>query len=487
MRAALVLALGLCACTPEAAPAEPVFEVRAVVQPRIAVLEAALEPIPAFPPPTDEAREELEAILGPLRSGAARMRELAIEDARGLSEAAVGALLASLNDPAESPEVRLGLAEILGARATPATLEALCAALETAPEPWLRAQCAYRLGLAASDVFLPRLLLRLKYEKDLEVAFWIADAVSRLRHLAGVEGMLVVWSSTPDENVRATAGQRLYELAQEYGQTDAGELVRRWRAGELSGPTLEPSPRLVLEAWRWIGRLGEWNLRTVDDARFVLSRSEAWVVPLLAEALHESDVHVRVHVAQCLERLGKRARTGAPGDRLASNELVAALAEPRTAPAAAAALGALGDPIAATALERCLERSPDPELRVAAARALAALEQTSSAAVLRRAFTDAAEVDLRQAAAQALIAIQDEPDALAFVRACLTDERADAGAAELALGTWLARRAEREAGAARAALERWRALDPAASDLPSDEELRTRRDARAEIVRTLAP
>ncbi len=477
----LALACGQPSAPPATrAPAAPAYELRTVVATRLAEFGATVAEPPAPAEIGAALREELEAILGPLHDDDARMRALVLADAAQLSDAAVAALIPVLGDAEQPALVRSGVAEILAARATPATLEALCAALERDPEPWLRAQCAYQLGRAGPDHVLPRLVLRLKYEKDFETAFWIADAVSRLRHLAGVEGMLAVWSGTSDETLRARAAQRLGELAFERGAADAGELVRGWYAGTLATPEpFVPSPRLLGEAWRWIERLGEWDLRRVDDARFALSRCEAWVVPLLAEALHDSDAYVRAHAAQCLERMGRRARG-------AADALVLALGEPRLAPAAAAALAALGEPSSADALELCLDQSPDPELRVAAALALGVLARPSSAAALRRAAAPTQALDLRQAASQALLAVEDAPDARAFLLECLLDPRADAGAAENALGLWLARRAESEPEAA-AALARWRELDPAAGTLPDTDALRARRTARAAIVRALAP
>lgn len=483
MRAVLALAVFATACEqgePERTPVAPAFELREVVAPRLAALRAALPPVAEPALASASLQQELEPILGPLRSGDRDMAALVLEDARSLPPEVMAALVPVLRDASEAAACRSGVAEILANDASPGALEALLAAVEGASEPWLRAQCAYQLGRAGHDFVLPRLLLRLKYEKDFGAAFWIADTVSRLGHLAGVEGMLVVWSGTSDETLRAQAEQRLYELATERGCASAGEVVERWRAGTLppSDPPFTPSPALEAEAWRWIEALGTWSLRTVDDARFALSRCEAWVVPLLVETLHESRVHVRQHAAQCLERMGPRARS-------AADALVAVLDEPRCAPAAAAALGALGAPASAAALERRLA-SPDPELRVAAAAALGTLAVPSSRVPLRSAFEGSAALDLKQAAAQALVRLEDARDALEFLLGCLANPGADAGAAELALGSWLARRAEREPDIA-PTLERWRALDPAPGALPDDEALRRRREQRAVLVREALP
>jgi len=99
--------------------------------------------------------------------------------------------------------------------------------------------------------------------------------------------------------------------------------------------------------WRWIERLDRQDLRSVDDARFVLARCAEWAVEPLAEALHEEAAYIRTHAAQCLQRMGGRAAGAGPA-------LVEALDEPRLAPAAAAALGSIGWPPAAEPLARCL-------------------------------------------------------------------------------------------------------------------------------------
>jgi HEAT repeat protein len=475
VRAWPVLAIVLAGCAPDAPVAG--FELRSVVAPALARLEHELGPTTPVP---GETGHDLEEILGPLRSGDADLRALAIEDARALSRAGVAALGPVLLDTEETVECRTAVAEVLGSHATPEALDALCVGLETGSEPWLRAQCAYRLGRAGDDVVLPRLLLRLKYEEDFETVFWVADACTRFGNLSGLEAMFVVWNASKGEGLRERIAQRTFEVAGERGAGDAQQLLARWQTGELRpAPDGAPSPRLELETWRRIRDLGDWNLRTVDDARFVLSHLEAWVVPSLAAALHEDQVYVRLHAAQCLERMGPRAAG-------ALDDLMAALDEPRIAPAAAAALGALGRPRAAAALEQRLDASPDIELRVAAASALGRLASPSSLDALRRAFDAARPFDLRQAAAASLARIAPDRAALEFLIGALADPRADAGAAELALGEWLARRAELEPAIV-PAFERWRALDAPAGSIPTDEELARRRAERSVVLRPLVP
>ena len=468
--AALVLLTVACG-EREEAPA-PRFELRPVLASRVASLQAEPEPALEVGP---EAREAFESILGPLRAEDPDFRALALEDARSLPPEAAELAARALLDPAEPAATRIGLAQVLGGLATPRALQGLCDTLAVAAEPALRAQCAYRLALAGDDRVVPQLCLRLKYEKDSETVYWIADALARFGHLAGLEPLVVVREREQGE-LRASAGARLDELAREHECPTVDELRARWREGRLPARSV-PSPALVLEGWRWIARLGEWRLRGVDDARYVLVQLEDWIVPLLAEALHEEDVHVRLHVAQCLERRGSRAAAAAA-------ELELALSEPRIASAAAAALAALGATGAVPALERAAQASADPELRVAAARALGGLGLARSLPVLAGLFEHETSLDLRQAAAQALLALDPQHAARALVESCLTDPRADAGAAEVALGAWLTGQCAREASLA-PVLERWKALAPAAGSIPTAAEQDERRRARAALLAEL--
>lgn len=475
---ALALGLVLFASACGEAPTEvPPFALRAVVAPAIAHLEALVPPPPPAPEADADVREACEAILGPLRAVAARLRPLVIEDARRLPPSGVELLAQALLDAEETAATRVGLAEVLGTLATPRALEALCRALETAPEPAVRAAAARCLGLARDDRVVPRLVLRLKYEKDYETVAWLADALARLGALAGLEALEVLAARAPDDALRAKSAARLAELAREHGLAQAADIRPRWSEGLLAARG-EPSPALVLEGWRWIARLGDWNLRPVDDARFVLVGLEDWIVPMLAEALHEDEVHVRLHAAQALERRGARARGAAP-------ELEAALREPRLAPAAADALGALGVASVAPVLESAARTSLDPELRAAATRALGRLGLPRSRPTLEALFASADSYDLRQTAAQALLALDPAHPAADFLCESLTDERADAGAAEHALGAWLATRAASDPAAAEQ-LARWNALDPDPERIPSEAEARARQRARAELLRARA-
>jgi HEAT repeat protein len=170
----------------------------------------------------------------------------------------------------------------------------------------------------------------------------------------------------------------------------------------------------------------------------------------------------------------------------AGGELVAAMDEPRTAPAAAAALGAIGHVAACERLEQALAAS-DVELSCAAARALGKLAQARSIPALRAAFAADLSDDVRQAAAESLLAL-DAVEVLPYLAQRMTAERAETVAAEAAVDAWLARGAARGEPGASERLERWRALDPIATGPPgaiaTREQLAARQLARAALARS---
>jgi len=475
---AILLFLGSAGCSAEspAAPKEPTFELRSVAKPALAAAEA--KALRAVPTAVVADVEAIEAVLGALGSPDARMQRLALADARALGDGGVGALAQVLAD-AEAPAARRNAAaEALGAIATPSAVDALALRMESDRQPWVRAQCAWRIQSAGLDEAVVRLVLRLKYETDGATVVWIANALASLGNFAGLDGLRVVRDTSPDADARTQAADRLAAIAGERGFESGDALYVAWATGDSEDRirAQQPSDALRREAWDRIVRLGEFDLRRVDDARFVLARLEPWIVPHLADALADTDVYTRVHTAQVLERRGPRARAAVP-------TLIAALADPRLGPQAAVALGAIGDRSATPAIEGLLRDGRDLERRTAAARALATLGGPTSIELLASTAKPAEPLDLRQASAGALVAL-GEGDAWApFLLECLTSPSADVGAAENALGAWFA--VEMKAGSAPwpELAERWRALEPAPGSVPDAAEVARRRAERAAIVR----
>lgn len=476
----LALALSICAAacggSAPTAGAKPVFELRAVAKPRLAEATARAPVVTLPAHPADP--EAVEAVLGTLASPESRLRALALADAKALDDGGVAALGAALSDDAAEPARRTAAAEALGAIATPLAVDALATRLEVDRAPWLRAQCAWQLRVAGLDEVVPRLVLRLKYETDGPTVVWIADALASFGSLAGLDGLRVLSGAAQDDGIRRQAADLLEALAAERGFADGAALHRAWSQGDPEGriPLRQPGDALRREAWDRIVRLGEWDLRRVDDARFVLVRLEAWITPMLAEALHDADVYTRVHAGQCLERRGPRARA-------AVTELLAALGEPRLSAQAATALGAIGDPAARSALEESIGPAHPLESRIAAARALANVGGDSSLPPLRAAWSASEPIDLRQAAAGTLAALGDDAGVAPFLLECLVAPTGtDVGAAEHALGAWIATRSARDA-AWQELRARWDALEPAAGSVPDAARVAERRGHRAALAR----
>jgi len=225
----------------------------------------------------------------------------------------------------------------------------------------------------------------------------------------------------------------------------------------------------VREIWAWIDRLREFQLRGVDDARFILERLDADAARALALALHEDDVYVRVHAAQSLQRMGPRGAAAGP-------ELLAALAEPELAPHAAEALGGVRFAPALGALVERTGAAQPPGLRLACVRALGFLGDPGALPALRALQGDAS-AELSQAAAESVTLIDaEDTDAARRLLAFLDDPRVDPASSERALRSWLYARG------ATAELERWDALAAPANTVEKPEETRRRRAERAALL-----
>lgn len=197
------------------------------------------------------------------------------------------------------------------------------------------------------------------------------------------------------------------------------------------------------------------------------------------QALHDDVPHVRVHVTQCLARMGPRAAPSCA-------ELVKALDEPHMASSAAAALGAVGCEDAADELIARTGSGHGPEMRDAAASALGRLGSPKAAPALRPLLDPAEPLDLRQAAAQSLLLLEDDRRAAGVLLHCLTAPGADAAAAEKALDAWLERRAAEDAQLG-AALEAWRALAPDPRGTPTAAQAKERFRERAAVLAPTLP
>ena len=476
-RTAALLVTALAACG-EPAPLLPTFEYRAALVEGLAAAEAAVEALPAPVGPSEEPDpEHIQGLVHMLANSSGRTRELPLEEIGTLGDPAAPQLAVIAANGEHDPAERLAACELLAKLGTPRAVEHLLQLCEKSPEGWLRAQAAWRLGEVDADWVVPRLVYRLKYELDPEAAIWLASTLGRHGNHSGLDALWNLRSNGEDEGIRGSANQRLVELAEAVGAASPEEHWELWTGTDPGRLLLrsEPSPRLQLAVWREIEQLsGEhFQLRGVDDARFILSRMGSWVTAPLADALHDEDVYVRVHVAQCLERRGPRANLAGP-------TLVEALADPTLAPTAAAALGRVAYPSAEPVLRRLIvQASTDHELRVACATALGHLGLSASIPALETVVAVEGPQDLRQACAAALVALGVGDRGAAFLLSSLRPGAPDRNGAEAALEQWLE---SLEGDVAGEVLEEWLALEPAPGSIPTAAQVERRLEQRLGLL-----
>lgn len=433
------------------------------------------------PPPAELDEVEPEHVTGlvhMLANSRGRTRELPLEEIGTLGDGATPILASIAANTEHDGNERMAAVELLAKLATPLATEHILQLAEKSLESWMRAQAIWRLGeIEAADWVIPRLLHRFKYEKDEETAIWLASTLAAHGNYSGLEALWRLQGEATTEEVRARAAERLQTLATEAGAESVEALWQLWYAADPERllHRESPSPRLVREVWRQIEQLGgeHFQLRGVDESRFILSRMGAWATVPLCSALHDPDRYVRLHTAQCLERMGPRAVNSGPA-------LVEALADPTFAGNAAAALGRIGYPSAEPVLRRlAADPGTSHELRVACTAALGSIGLSASLVTLEELLASDTPIDLRQAAAHALIVMGAGESGVVFLFGALTNPAADQPGAELSLGLWLA---GREDEASKALLEKWRALDPPPGIIFTQEQATEVREQRKELL-----
>ncbi len=457
--AAALCALLACAPPREQPTVQEVYALADVAQAELARFDQALRATPtalqtagALPAHV----EELEGLCASLAGRDASAHELAQADLKRLGEGAVAPAAYWLANKDADPALRQAAAQALSVLDSPAAALVLVTMVESsrqevAPEAWLQAQCAWRLGQTTQDWVVPRLILCLRYEQDPPTVVFLARTLARFGNLSGLDGLDSLARTQRESQAGELALQALAELPGELGALSLDELRTRWQSGAQLGasPVQELSKWREREVWRLIAGLSNWQLRDVDDGRFVLSRESAAVAPLLARALRDRNLYVRVHSAQSLERMGARGQA-------AQSQLIEALAERGVEPYALAALGAVAgvDPAARArsraAIESRLTERTQVEVRLAAVRALGVLGDAASESVLAPMCAQSADAELAQTASEALLGLEPATAAapssarilaLRSVHARLTAGAEQAIEAERAVGNWLSRRA----------------------------------------------
>ena len=482
---ACTLLLSLAACS-EPAQKLPPFLHDPAVSGALAQLESQIAEQEAKPAPAEQTleAEQIGGLVHILANSTGRTRALPLEEIRIVGEAAIAPLVVIAARSDQNAAERLAAIELLAEVGGPRATEHLLQMCEKAPEDWIRRQAAWRLGSIGSDWVVPRLILRLKYELDHETALWIADTLAQYGNYSGQVALWNIRRNGNTEALRLAADEHLVSSAERAGARDADHLWELWFVADPDDLLLraDVSARLQREVWKRISSLsGEhFQLRGVDDGRFVLSQMGAWVTEPLSRALHDEDVYVRVHASQCLERMGPRAVRAGP-------TLVQGLGDPTLAPAAAAALGVIAYPSAEPVLRRLLlDAGTDYELRVACATALGRIGLSASLAALEQVLSSEDPFDLRQRAAIALCELGSGAgeQGASFLLDALDDVRADRFGAEVALGKWLA---SLESIAAQEVRDAWDALATAQTGSTSSADAEARIAARGKLLRERLP
>lgn len=388
------LALFVAACSQpeesETGPApRPVPTLTKVVRTQLASLAPEA---PATVAPADE--EEVRGLIAGTQSSMARMVTASEEAIRELGAAGGERLVRLIADESIDDAEKTGAIRLLGALGDRGATEALLNLIETSEVPWVRAHASWQLANVTDPWFMPRLILRLKYEKDRETVLWIVDTLAKHGNYSGATVLESLWADENEpEGIRTAAGQKLAELRALSGAPEDVSVSSYWLDDQV-----EPKPASDAyrhEVWRWIERLHEYQLRGVDDARFILERSDRHAASLLGRALSDEDRYIRVHACQCLARMGKRAR-------VAEADMVTLLGDPIAAHEATKALGRVDTETAEAELLHEIQHSKNPEVQITAARALrwrlAGASQTAKDLIQGLADDAATLPELRQAA-----------------------------------------------------------------------------------------
>lgn len=294
------------------------------------------------------------------------------------------------------------------------------------PDPAIRARAAFLCGRTGAAIAVFPLLLRFKYEMNPTAVVWIADALAHVGNFTGlpwIDGAMTV------EATQNEAGQRAIEICRLHGHAlpdeptwaDLQQAMRDLhqgflRTGTVPRPPAPPDEKLVAAriAAHLVATEG-FQLRPVDEARYVLTRLGKLAVPHLAAPLHAEEPYLRTMVLQVIAGIG-------PAALPLADAIVPLLGDPLTASYALRALGEIG---ATTAADHVLARLSvvDTELRAAAANAAGVMRLEAARPRLEALLADPNEpADVRVQAAFALCRLGAHPAARSFL-----DERQQKG------------------------------------------------------------
>jgi len=188
-------------------------------------------------------------------------------------------------------------------------------------EAELKAEAYAWLGHHGVEAMVPRLTLRLKYEKDWSANVDITTGLLRFGCGAGLSPLIIILQTEEGVNhldqARWSALAALRNLPPAPGWTpgenfDADwrrliEVEQIWRFSHVL-PGFEdlaaPSRSYRAEIWKTLAKFRSQPLRPVDDARFVLIRQATWAFASIVETTYDEVQYVREHALQTLAWIG---------------------------------------------------------------------------------------------------------------------------------------------------------------------------------------
>lgn len=219
-----------------------------------------------------------------------------------------------------------------------------------------------RLAADGAPEIVPRLVLRLRYEKDHSSNVAIAQALLRHGNGSGLAAIRTILSFS--SNQYPEAQQAALEFIKSIpphssNQEDAdawGRFVRlesNWNnqrtlpgfpAPPIEGP-------LESEIWSMAARLVSQPLRPVDEARFVLSRMGGEIIPILVHLTRDQNRYLHEHALQTIAWIGAAAGAWADKEKFPlTTKLAESLSNASVRTRALEAIGACAASGAETAL-----------------------------------------------------------------------------------------------------------------------------------------
>jgi hypothetical protein len=230
------------------------------------------------------------------------------------------------------------------------------------------------------------------------VLAWLAEALHCLGNRAGLPYLLAL---LPRPDTADVAAQRAAEICRRAGIELDGTttwndalagLVAEWRSTGAAPPADQLTQARIAAH---LVAFENFQLREVDEARFVLARLGSTAMPLLREALPASEPYLRTHVLEILRELGPAARD-------AAQDVLPLCRDELTRADALRVLGRIGATEVAPHVLACLTAG-ELEVRAAAAEALGGLRAEGVIPALAAVFDDVSEsLDVRVRAAASL-------------------------------------------------------------------------------------